>query len=413
MNWRYIKRALLATSLLIAVGAGGSFAIAQFHGNKMLSVQSGSMVPVLHKGDLVSVNPVPDSKLKVGDVITYIKPSNANQTVTHRIIQLPNLSNQHRYIVKGDANASADPAVPANKIVGRVGYHVPYVGFLIDLLHKPIGLAILIWFPALVIVIGETQKLSKQYSRSKPYISSLMKGRRPPKEKGIGKTPLIAAQSVLALVFFSIFLALPVYALLTSKATLTDTSIATAPIVVPPVEGPHVTFRSVTLRCSSDNTLSSSKRPLIIVQNWTHANVVTHGWKIADNSGTIITIPDGFVLKKLHQYRFTPLLSNGLQYAGDRLVLTNDIGQSVDALSWGTDTTAFTPNIPAVASGSKLDRRPFNVDTDKASDWRVANHTCHCPLSPEIEAGDDGGELGDQDETNRVTTFGAFNLEEI
>lgn len=234
MNWRYIKRALQIASLLIVIGAGGSFAIAQFHGNRMLSVQSGSMVPVLRKGDLVSVIRVPDTQLKVGDIVTYKSPLNTKQTITHRIVGLPSTNNKHMFVTKGDANSSADPLVPANKIIGKVNRSVPYAGYVIDFLRKPLGLALLIWIPALVIIIEEIRRLTKYYSIAPRYVSATIRDRIKSANRGFSRKISIAAKGSLLLIFVSFFVALPVYALLTSQATLTDTTISTGAITPPP-----------------------------------------------------------------------------------------------------------------------------------------------------------------------------------
>ena len=412
MAWRWLKRTLLVISLLIVLGVGGSFAAAQLRGGKVLSVQTGSMVPKLNKGDLVSVTRVPTGQLAVGDIVTYINPRNKKQTITHRIVQLPSIINAHKFIVKGDANPAPDAPVDASSIVGRVNMHIRYAGYGVDFVRKPIGLLVLIYVPALLIIIDEIRRLGRYYKEKEPYVLPKFKARlqsikiKPKKTRRLGSF----AKSLSLFTAVGLMVALPAHALLISRAALTGNTISASKPASP---GPHVTFKVITLRCSSDNTISASKRPRIVIQNWTTQTITTHHWHIDDNSGAIITIPNGTVLKKLHQYVFTPFLANGLQYVGDHLTVFNDNNQAVDALSWGTDTTAFTPAIATTAAGSRLERRPFNVDTDKASDWRVTNHTCHCPLQPDVQAGDDTGDLGDQNEPNRVTTIGAFNLQEL
>src|SRR3990167_5786402 len=76
-------------------------------GWKALSVQTGSMQTALPIGTLVFVHRVPATSLKVGDVITYVNPSNKKQTITHRVVGI----DKPQLIVKGDANRSADMPV--------------------------------------------------------------------------------------------------------------------------------------------------------------------------------------------------------------------------------------------------------------------------------------------------------------
>lgn len=410
--WRYIRRGFSLALLLavIAVGVGAGFA--QKDGGKLLSVQTGSMVPAIDKGSLVSVKRVPNSNLKVGDVITYISPKNTKVTITHRIVVVPSPATKGMVITKGDANSVTDSPFTTKYIVGRVDHSIPYLGHAVDFVRKPIGLAILIYIPALAIMINEIKILSQQFRRMRPYLSNRVMQRFVTNKQSRSKFAPVAMATPLGLII-SLAIVAPVQALLKSNSVVLANNSFSVEITAPPLEGPHVTFRKVVMRCSSDNTVSKNVRPIIVVQNWTHQNFVANGWKIVDNSGTIINIPEGMEFKRLRQYQFTPLLSDGLQYSGDRLVLQNSLGQKIDALSWGTDTTAFDPSIQNVTSGDRLDRRPFNVDTDTASDWRVFDHQCWCPDRPDVEEGSDAGELGDQNETNRVQAPNTFNLEEL
>jgi len=54
---------------------------------------------------------------------------------------------------------------------------------------------------------------------------------------------------------------------------------------------------------------------------------------------------------------------------GDRVFLYDNHDNGIDAVSWGTDTTAFDPNVPGVAEGYSIARIVKGVDTDKAADW--------------------------------------------
>src|SRR3989344_3934453 len=118
-------------------------------GWKALSVQTGSMRPAINPGDMVLVKSVPTSSLKVGDVITYISPKNNKQTITHRITAI----NGPQLTVKGDANAVVDPVVPVNRVVGKQSFKVPFVGYVINFLHSWLGLATVVYVPAIGVII--------------------------------------------------------------------------------------------------------------------------------------------------------------------------------------------------------------------------------------------------------------------
>jgi signal peptidase len=234
MSWGRTKHALVITALIVGVGLGGLIDLTQLKGGRLLSVQTGSMVPVLERGDLVSVKTVPDNTLKVGDVITYIKSENSKVTVTHRIQQLPNESNNHKFIVKGDANRVTDPPVAPSKVLGKVTHDLPYAGYAVDFLRKPLGLLLIIWIPALLIIIEEMQKLTKHYAQANPYFSQSIRARRKQNERGFSKKLALAAKTMTLLVFLSLFVALPVQAALISHTTLTDTTITLRKTPPPP-----------------------------------------------------------------------------------------------------------------------------------------------------------------------------------
>jgi hypothetical protein len=62
---------------------------------------------------------------------------------------------------------------------------------------------------------------------------------------------------------------------------------------------------------------------------------------------------------------------NGLDNLGDHLILKNNNGIEIDRMSWGTDTSGFTPNAvnPVVPRGDSTERISTGFDTNKASDW--------------------------------------------
>jgi hypothetical protein len=59
----------------------------------------------------------------------------------------------------------------------------------------------------------------------------------------------------------------------------------------------------------------------------------------------------------------------GFSATGDAVILQNSSGSNVDAVSWGTNVSAFSPSVPTVALGHSIVRKTLSVDTDSASDW--------------------------------------------
>ncbi|MGC8825801.1 MAG: lamin tail domain-containing protein [Anaerolineae bacterium] len=62
-------------------------------------------------------------------------------------------------------------------------------------------------------------------------------------------------------------------------------------------------------------------------------------------------------------------LGNGLNNAGDALILRDPVGRLVDALSYGDDVSVFTTPCPLAAAGHSLEREPAGWDTDRAEDF--------------------------------------------
>ena len=97
----------------------------------MAAITSGSMWPVLKEGDLVFIQGVSRSELKVGDIIVYRNADGAGFTI-HRITKLK----EDTLITKGDANFMDDSPVKYENVVGR-SYQIfgkyarlPYLGFV-------------------------------------------------------------------------------------------------------------------------------------------------------------------------------------------------------------------------------------------------------------------------------------------
>ncbi len=114
-------------------------------------VKSGSMEPAIPTGSIVVVKP--KGSYAIGDVITFGKDTKTDVPTTHRIIAH---NNDGTYTVKGDANEEADPnPVERTTIIGKVVFHVPYVGYLLNFARQPIGFTLLIAIPAGLVILEE------------------------------------------------------------------------------------------------------------------------------------------------------------------------------------------------------------------------------------------------------------------
>ena len=145
----------------------------------------------------------------------------------------------------------------------------------------------------------------------------------------------------------------------------------------------------------NQNNSAACKKPVqnhewIELFNPTEEEVSLKNWTITDNSGISRKIPGN---KKLGPGQFAlisrdnstwrfwdedpdaikiPLgkqIGDGLDNLGDRLILKNAAGATVDQLSYGDDISVFNPSIPLVSLGASFERLVPGFDTDFASDF--------------------------------------------
>lgn len=62
-------------------------------------------------------------------------------------------------------------------------------------------------------------------------------------------------------------------------------------------------------------------------------------------------------------------IGNGLNNMGDRVILKDASGVTIDAMSYGTDITQLNPSATDVVEGHSLERDPDGVDTNTAGDF--------------------------------------------
>lgn len=98
-------------------------------------VLSGSMEPVLSKGDLIIVQE--KESYKVGDVVVF---QSGKSLIVHRIIKI----DDKKVITQGDANNVADPEFDTQFIKGKEVFRIPYIGVLVDIIKTPTGTIVIL-----------------------------------------------------------------------------------------------------------------------------------------------------------------------------------------------------------------------------------------------------------------------------
>jgi len=131
---------------------------------KIMVVQSGSMEPVIKTGSLVIVKPA--ETYEIGDIITFSQLNKDKIPFTHRIYDIKIDEGVPVYITKGDANnAPDDRQITEKNIIGKVLLTVPYAGYAVDFVQKPIGFALIILIPAAIIIGDEIKKIFKELKK--------------------------------------------------------------------------------------------------------------------------------------------------------------------------------------------------------------------------------------------------------
>ncbi len=135
------------------------FALFPIKGNYQIKiVKSGSMEPDIHVGSIVVIKP--SANYTVGDVVTFGKDTKTDIPTTHRIVSSRAVEGVLLFTTKGDANEDPDTKeIKQSDIHGKVLFDVPYFGYIIDLARKPLGFAVLIILPALIVIYDEGAKI--------------------------------------------------------------------------------------------------------------------------------------------------------------------------------------------------------------------------------------------------------------
>lgn len=112
-----------------------------FFGHEVLIVQSGSMAPVFHAGDVALIRQITISEareLDVGDIITFRNSSQPQTLVTHRIDAIDvDQSGELSFVTKGDANQSSDlTSVKPGDVEGAYSTRIDGLGYLLNAISE-------------------------------------------------------------------------------------------------------------------------------------------------------------------------------------------------------------------------------------------------------------------------------------
>lgn len=176
LDWKDTVSLVLALVFLVAVSVTLPFLL---HTRiPLAAVTSGSMTPTIKQGDLLVIEGVNTSDLRVGNIIVYrsTDPYLSDELIVHRIIRVNQVDGKVvGYVTKGDNNLESDAVagfepptgIPPNEVVGKVVLVIPLLGWVVLFLKQPIGLLVLVVLFGVVLFWGLSDKESK-IAESKP-----------------------------------------------------------------------------------------------------------------------------------------------------------------------------------------------------------------------------------------------------
>jgi len=131
-----------------------------------MTVLSGSMEPTIKTGAVVVVKPEAD--YKIGDIITFGLNTKTQTPITHRIHDIKVVGGNAVYITKGDANNAPDvKEIQKSDIIGKVLFSIPYLGYLVNFIKRPIGFMLIIIVPAGIVIYDEIRKIYAEVKKRK------------------------------------------------------------------------------------------------------------------------------------------------------------------------------------------------------------------------------------------------------
>ncbi len=141
-------------------------------GDTEFTILSGkSMLPTIPSGSLAITKKAFD--YEVGEIVAFVqKEGGVTKVVVHRIIEKV----ENGFIIKGDNNPENDPGIiPPEKIIGKVIFVTPYLGYLALFLKNPLVLTLsVIAVGAIMIPNKKEQKTQSNHSMFLPAFAIML-----------------------------------------------------------------------------------------------------------------------------------------------------------------------------------------------------------------------------------------------
>lgn len=138
-------------------------------GHPVMTVLSGSMAPTVNTGDLIIeglVTPVQARHLHAGQIASFREAPGSLVIITHRIIKAVVKHGTVSYLTKGDANQGQDGVNrPSGAIVGVFQRTIPDGGYILNALHNPFILGLLLASVILFFAAGPLFRLARKLEK--------------------------------------------------------------------------------------------------------------------------------------------------------------------------------------------------------------------------------------------------------
>lgn len=133
--WRSMLKGIGFVMLVLCLGIALAIGVVpRVLGGAALTVLTGSMQPTYAPGDMVVATP--QEQYAIGDVVVFQPVSGDPTLVTHRVVAVRASADGAQYVTRGDANTRDDDPIVAAQVMGKVRYHVPYIGHLASFLGQ-------------------------------------------------------------------------------------------------------------------------------------------------------------------------------------------------------------------------------------------------------------------------------------
>jgi signal peptidase I len=157
---RQIARGCGWAAIVVAALLVAAIALPLAFGARPHTVLTGSMEPVIAPGDVVIDERVAPTEARVGDVVTFRDPEDQSRLITHRVRSIRRAGAHLWFVTQGDANNTTERwRIAAEGELGRVAYSVPWVGHVAVITHTPLGLALLLIVPLLLLALDELMRI--------------------------------------------------------------------------------------------------------------------------------------------------------------------------------------------------------------------------------------------------------------